>query len=73
MLPNCTLRVMMSALGQSRRFRDVRGMSGLPPTADISGHGRHFAFVPKAEIVPYQLSAATDVASTSKYGLHRGQ
>jgi len=42
----------MSALGQTRRFRDVRGMSGLPPTADISGHGRHFAFVPEADIWP---------------------
>jgi hypothetical protein len=40
----------MSDLGQTRRFRDVRGMSGLPPPADISGHGRHFAFVPEAVI-----------------------
>ena len=38
----------MSALGQTRRFRDVRGMSGLPQTADISGPCRHFAFGPKA-------------------------
>ena len=38
----------VSASGQARRFRDVRGMSGLPPTADISGQGRHFAFVPVA-------------------------
>jgi hypothetical protein len=36
----------MSASGQTRQFRDVRGMSGLPPTADISVPGRHFAFVP---------------------------
>jgi hypothetical protein len=35
---------------QTRRFRDVRDMSGLPQTADISGPGRHFAFVPKAEV-----------------------
>jgi hypothetical protein len=40
----------MSGLGHSRRFCDVRGVSGLPPTADISGHGRHFAFVPKADL-----------------------
>ena len=33
----------MSDLGQSRRFRDVRGMSGLTPAADISGPSRHFA------------------------------
>ena len=25
----------MSALGQKRTFRDVRGMSALPPKADI--------------------------------------
>src|SRR6476620_3367847 len=36
----------MSAWGQTRRFRDVRGISDLPPTADISGPGRHFAFGP---------------------------
>src|SRR5260370_7950829 len=41
----------MTDKGQTRRFRDVRGMSGLPPTADISGHGRHFAFVPSTEVV----------------------
>jgi hypothetical protein len=40
----------MSPTGQTRRFRDVRDMSGLPQTADISGPGRHFAFVPKADI-----------------------
>jgi hypothetical protein len=40
----------MSELGHSRRFRDGRGMSGLPQTADISGPGRHFAFVPIAVI-----------------------
>jgi hypothetical protein len=37
-------------LGQSRRFRDVRRMSGLPQIADISGPGRHFAFGPQADI-----------------------
>src|SRR5258705_13824256 len=40
----------MSASGQTRRFRDVRGMSGLPQTADISGPGRHFAFGPIADL-----------------------
>jgi hypothetical protein len=40
----------MSALGQTRRFRDVHGMSGLTPTADISGLSRHFALVPDAEL-----------------------
>jgi hypothetical protein len=36
--------------GQTHRFRDVRDMSGLPQTADISGPGRHFAFVPQSDI-----------------------
>src|SRR5258708_5918951 len=35
--------------GQTRRFRDVRLMSGLPPTADVSGPGRHFAFGPESD------------------------
>jgi hypothetical protein len=47
----------VSALGQSRRFRDVRGMSGLPPTVDISGHGRHFAFGPISDL-PLRRSRA---------------
>src|SRR5258705_6084243 len=38
-------------MGQTRRFRDVGGMSGLPLSADISGRGRHFAFGPNAEVV----------------------
>jgi hypothetical protein len=41
---------VMTALGHSRRFRDVRDMSGQPQTADISGPGRHFAFVPLSDI-----------------------
>ena len=40
----------MTALGQSRRFRHVRSMSGLPQTADIAGPRRHFAFAPKADL-----------------------
>ena len=39
----------MTALGQTRRFRDVRDMSGLPQTTDIAGAGRHFAFGPKVD------------------------
>ena len=41
---------LKSALGQARRFRDVRLTSGLPPTADISGTGWHFAFGPQPDI-----------------------
>src|SRR5260370_42642320 len=40
----------MSALGHSRRLGHVGDMSGLPQTADISGPGRPFAFVPFAEV-----------------------
>ena len=53
----------MSGLGQTRRFRDVRGMSGLPPTADISGHGRHFAFVPNADIGSDPMADVRDIES----------
>jgi hypothetical protein len=34
----------MTAVGHTRRFRDVRLRSGLPPTADIFRLGQHFAF-----------------------------
>jgi hypothetical protein len=40
----------MSALGQSRRFALLTIMSGLPPTADISGQGWHFSIVPEADM-----------------------
>jgi hypothetical protein len=40
----------MSAQGQTRRFRDVRDMSGQPQTADISGPSQHFALVPEPDI-----------------------
>ena len=39
----------MTALGQTRRFREVCDTSGLPQTADISGPSRHFAFGPIAD------------------------
>jgi len=51
-------RGRMSASGQTRRFRDVREMSGLPRTADISGPVRHFAFVPISD-APLDVSRAT--------------
>ena len=41
----------------SRRFRDVRRMSGLPPTSDVSGPGRHFAVGPKAVTREYPAPA----------------
>jgi hypothetical protein len=40
----------MTDLGQTRRFREVRDMSGLPQTTDIAGAGRHFAFGPEPVI-----------------------
>jgi len=39
-----------SVVGQTRRIRDVRGMSGPLHTVDISGPGQHFAFVPGADL-----------------------
>ena len=49
----------MSDLGQSRRFDLLTFTSGLRPTPDISGPGRHFALGPKADLdVPNGLVAA---------------
>jgi hypothetical protein len=59
----------MSGLGQTRRFRDVRGMSGLPQTADISGLGRHFAFVPKAELSCLELRHIQSMKDCGGLGL----
>jgi len=41
----------MTALGQSRRFDLLSITSGLPPTSDVFGPNRHFAFVPRADIL----------------------
>jgi hypothetical protein len=38
----------MSVVGQTRRFRDVRGMSDLHPATDVFGAGRHVAFGPES-------------------------
>ena len=48
--PASAVHNQFPVVGQSRRLRDVGGMSGLLLTADISGPGRHFAFVPNAAI-----------------------
>jgi hypothetical protein len=40
----------MSALGHSRRFDDVRAMSGLPPTATEMRTSLEVRFVPKGEV-----------------------
>ena len=40
----------MSASGQTRQFDLLSVTSGLHPTADISGRGQHFAFVPNADM-----------------------
>jgi hypothetical protein len=42
-------------MGQTRQFRDVSDMSGLPRRSDISGPGRHFAFVPISEVIQTSL------------------
>jgi hypothetical protein len=43
----------MSALGHERRFDHLTIRSGLPPTSDISGVGRHFSFVPGSDVRSY--------------------
>ena len=37
-------------MGHERRFDRLIVTSGLAPTADVSGHGRHFAFGPSADV-----------------------
>jgi hypothetical protein len=44
---------MMSALGQTQTFRCVRGMSALPPKADMCSALAHVCFGPIADIVAY--------------------
>jgi hypothetical protein len=56
---------VMSELGQTRRFRDVRGLSDLPPTSDVSRSDRHFAFVPKAEVVRWAIGLQHDALPSS--------
>jgi hypothetical protein len=42
----------MSALGHKWTFAAQKGMSALPPKADIDGWSFHVRFVPKADIGP---------------------
>ena len=42
----------MSALGQKRTCAAQKGMSALPPKADMCGATRDVRFVPKADIAP---------------------
>jgi hypothetical protein len=44
----------MSALGHKRTFAVQKGMSALPPKADIRPCERHVRFVPKADIAGTQ-------------------
>ena len=44
----------MSASGQSRQFDLLSVTSALPRTSDVSGSGRHFAFVPSTDDVRSQ-------------------
>jgi hypothetical protein len=50
----------MSELGQSRHSDHAPITSGLPRKADIFRTGRHFAFVPKAEIVVVYFCLGVD-------------
>src|SRR5262245_49896011 len=52
----------MSAMGQYRTSRSVKGMSALPPKADIGTQPRDVRFVPKADIerLIANLVGATD-------------
>ena len=45
-------RTPMSALGQKRTFAMQKGMSALPPKADMCSATRYVRFVPIADILP---------------------
>jgi hypothetical protein len=49
-LHGSNLGPLMSALGQKRTFAVQKGMSGLPPKADIGTQPRDVRYVPKADI-----------------------
>ena len=44
----------MSALGHKRTFAVQKGMSALPPKADMCGAKRDVRFVPIADIPPFK-------------------
>jgi hypothetical protein len=47
----------MSQMGQTRRFRDVRSMSGLHLSSDVSEPGRHVALGPSTEVAGKPIAA----------------
>jgi hypothetical protein len=59
----------MTVLGQTRRFRDVRRMSGLRLGPDVYRPSRHFAFVPKAVVKLCDDQACVTIRSDFGYQL----
>jgi hypothetical protein len=47
----------MSALGQKRPFAVQKGMSAIPPKADVRSAPAYVRFVPKADMRPLALAA----------------
>jgi hypothetical protein len=60
LLASVTVRCNMTALGQSRRFCDVRAISGLPPLATAQRTSRGVPTVPNADCA--NLWHASEVA-----------
>ena len=62
----------MSALGQKRTFAVQKGMSALPPKADMCGATRNVRFVPIADIAASRgLHACRVISQASR--LHASQ
>jgi hypothetical protein len=55
----------MSALGHKRTYAVQKGMSALPPIADIRGAKTNVCFVPIADIVNWQPLAKFDYHNTN--------
>ena len=49
-MPAALFYVLMSALGQKQTCAVQKGMSALPPKADMCGALAHVRFVPEADI-----------------------
>ena len=58
----------MSALGHKRTYAVQKGMSALPPKADMCGATRYVRFVPIADIALGELCAITDEKQRDRLG-----
>jgi hypothetical protein len=61
--PSICAMVRMSALGHKRTYAVQKGMSALPPIADIRDAKTNVCFVPKADIAHHSINSSARVSS----------